>query len=115
MLKCADGRYYTGHTDNLEHHLGQREAGQGGDFTRRRMPVRLVWSEVFSSWSEALKPERIVGGWSRGKKEAMVEGNWSMVSLLARPPSERFSTSLETNWGDEDGSGTSPRHESPEA
>ena len=103
MLKCSDGRYYTGHTDDLAHRIGQHECGQGSQFTRRRLPVMLVWSETFSSRIEALEAERIVGGWSRAKKEAMIAGNWSLVSLLARPPHERFSTSLETNGCGEQG------------
>ncbi|PZQ94410.1 MAG: hypothetical protein DI533_22315 [Cereibacter sphaeroides] len=118
MLKCSDGRYYTGHTDNLEHRIGQHECGQGSKFTSARRPVTLVWSETFGTRIEALEAERIIGGWSRAKKEAMIAGNWSLVSQLARPPKERgtthiplasnegrkqpkpssrFSTSLETN------------------
>ena len=100
MLRCADGRYYTGHTDNLERRVGQHQAGGCCDFTERRRPVSLVWSEYFGSRLEALEAERIVGGWSRAKKEALIAGNWSMVSHFARPPKERgFSTSLETNGG----------------
>ena len=98
MLKCSsDGRYYTGHTADLEHRIGQHLSGRGSQFTRKRLPVNLVWSESFSSRIEALEAERIVGGWSRAKKEAMISGNWSLVSFLARPPRERFSTRLETN------------------
>src|SRR3546814_6013343 len=84
MLRCSDGRYYTGHTDDLEHRIGQHQSGQGSQFTRRRLPVTLVWSEAFSSRIEALEAERIVGGWSRAKKEAMIAGNWSSVSHFAR-------------------------------
>ena len=97
MLRCSDGRYYRGHIDDLDRRIGQHQAGQGNQFTRRRLPLTLVWSEAFSSRIEALEAERIVGGWSHAKKEAMIAGNWSLVSLLARPPRERFSTSLETN------------------
>ncbi|WP_242095607.1 GIY-YIG nuclease family protein [Sphingomonas sp. CROZ-RG-20F-R02-07] len=98
MLRCSDGRYYTGHTDNLERRIGQHQAGGCYAFTSTRRPVVLVWSEYFGSRLEALEAERIVGGWSRGKKEALIAGNWSMLSHLARPPRERgFSTALETN------------------
>jgi putative endonuclease len=99
MLRCGDGRYYTGHTDDLEQRIGQHQSGRGSDFTRRRPPVSLVWSETFSSRIEALEAERIVGGWSRAKKEALIAGDWSLVSHFAKPPHERFSTSLETNGG----------------
>ncbi|MFC3441393.1 GIY-YIG nuclease family protein [Sphingobium rhizovicinum] len=90
MLKCSDGRYYTGHTDNLDHRIGQHQCGQGGQFTRKRLPVTLVWSETFGTRIEALEAERIIGGWSRAKKEAIIAGNWSLVSYLAKPPKERL-------------------------
>jgi predicted GIY-YIG superfamily endonuclease len=96
MLKCADGRYYTGHTDNLERRIGEYQSG-ACDYTSRRLPVELVWSEAFVSRVEALEAERIVGGWSRAKKEALIAGDWKRVGFFARPPKERFSTSLETN------------------
>jgi putative endonuclease len=105
MLRCSDGRYYTGHTDNLERRIGQHQRGGYSEYTSRRRPVELVWSEYFPSRLEALEAERMVGGWSRAKKEALIAGNWSLVSHLAKPPKERgFSTSLETS-GD---GGTSP-------
>jgi len=28
ILRCADGSYYTGHTDNLEMRIGQHQAGE---------------------------------------------------------------------------------------
>lgn len=27
ILRCADGRYYIGHTDNLEHRTGAHQVG----------------------------------------------------------------------------------------
>ncbi|MDH7973164.1 GIY-YIG nuclease family protein [Sphingomonas sp. AR_OL41] len=102
ILRCSDGRYYTGHTDNLEHRVGAHQTGGYCDYTSRRLPVTLVWSQDFPSRIEALEAERIVGGWSRAKKEALIAGDWAAVSRFAKPPAERavekgFSTSLETN------------------
>lgn len=99
MLRCSDGRYYTGHTDYLERRIGQHQIGECG-YTSSRLPVTLVWSQDFSSRIEALEAERMVGGWSRAKKEALIAGDWTRVSHFARPPGERFSTSLETNGGE---------------
>jgi predicted GIY-YIG superfamily endonuclease len=107
ILRCADGKFYTGHTDDLDRRIGEHQTGGYCDYTSRRLPIELVWSESFGSRIEALEAERIVSGWSRGKKEALIAGDWSMVSHLAKPPKERnirpvpqgFSTSLETNGG----------------
>ena len=93
ILACADDKFYTGHTDDLERRIGEHQTGGYCDFTSRRLPVTLVWSESFSSRIEALEAERIVGGWSRAKKQALIAGNWSLVSYFARPPRERTAPS----------------------
>ena len=97
VLRCADGRYYTGHTDHLERRLAQHQHGGFCDFTSRRRPVTLMWSETFGTRIEALEAERRIKPWSRAKKEALFQGDWAAVSHFARPPSERPSTSLGTN------------------
>jgi predicted GIY-YIG superfamily endonuclease len=98
MLRCSDNRYYTGHTEDLGVRLAQHQQGYFRTcWTYKRRPVQLVWCEMFSTRDEALAAERMVGGWSRAKKEALIRGDWAKVSYFARPPHERFSTSLETN------------------
>ncbi len=92
ILRCADGRYYTGHTDNLDRRIAQHNTGGYCDFTARRQPVELVWSETFSSRLEALEGERRIKGWSRAKKEALIAGNWEAVSRLATAHAARPST-----------------------
>jgi len=92
LLRCADGRYYAGHTDALEPRIAQHRAGKGGDYTARRLPVTLVWSESFGSRYEALSAERQVKGWSRAKKEALIAGDWARISELAVSREARPST-----------------------
>ncbi|GEO00808.1 hypothetical protein NSE01_26400 [Novosphingobium sediminis] len=84
LVRCADGSYYAGHTDNLEQRIGQHEAGTTGGYTARRRPVTLVWSERFATRDEAFAAERKLKGWSRAKKEALIAGDWELVSELAR-------------------------------
>ena len=45
ILSCADGSYYTGHTDNLESRIAQHQAGECEGYTATRLPVELVWSQ----------------------------------------------------------------------
>ncbi|MEN3971421.1 GIY-YIG nuclease family protein [Sphingomicrobium sp. XHP0235] len=97
ILECADGSYYTGHTDRLEYRMAQHEAGEGSDWTRRRLPVQLLWSETFSSREEALSAEQTIKGWSRAKKKALMAGRFDLLSYFAKPPSERPSTSPGTS------------------
>ena len=97
MLHCADGRYYVGHTDSLERRMAQHEHGGFCDFTARRRPVALIWSETFATRDEALAAERRIKGWSRAKKDALVRGDWAGLHELAQARGARPSTSLRTN------------------
>ena len=97
LLRCGDGSYYAGHTDNLESRLGQHQQGLGCDWTARRRPVELVWSAEAPTREEALAFERQIKRWTRAKKEALIAGDWDRIGWLARPPRERPSTSLMTN------------------
>jgi predicted GIY-YIG superfamily endonuclease len=97
ILRCRDGSFYTGHTDDLEKRMAEHEQGLGADWTRRRRPVELVWCEDAPTRDEALAFERRVKNWSRAKKEALIAGDWERVGLFAKPPHERPSTSLGTN------------------
>ena len=105
IVRCADGRYYTGHTDHLERRIGQHQAGGFCRFTSMRRPVELVWCQEFPTRLEALEAERRISAWSRKKKEALIASDWEALSFWAKPPAERsdavaalgVSTSLDTN------------------
>jgi predicted GIY-YIG superfamily endonuclease len=85
ILKCADGSYYTGHTDNLDLRIAQHQQGAFTScYTYKRRPVELCFTETFATREEALISERKIKGWSRKKKQAMMQGDWNKVSALAR-------------------------------
>ena len=84
MLHCNGGAFYVGHTDDLERRIAQHEIGATPVFVKDHLPVRLVWSEAFSSREEALAMERRIKGSSRAKKLALIRGDWDAVSRLAR-------------------------------
>jgi predicted GIY-YIG superfamily endonuclease len=84
ILHCADGSYYTGHTDNLEKRMGQYHAGECDGYVAARRPVKLAWSQECATRNEALSAEQQIKGWGRRKKEAMMRGDWNQVSQLAK-------------------------------
>jgi tRNA/rRNA methyltransferase len=94
ILRCSDGTYYTGHTDDLERRIAQHQMGELPGYTHDRRPVELVFSETFTDRIDALERERQVKDWSRKKKEALIRGDWSAVSDAARSR-PRVSTSLD--------------------
>ena len=83
MLRCADGSYYVGHTDDLERRVGMYADGAVAGYTSTRRPVILVWSQAFASRAEALAAERQIKGWGRAKKEALIRDDWREIQRLA--------------------------------
>ena len=84
MLRCNDGSFYVGHTDDLELRLAQHQDGTFAGYTEKRKPVVLVWSEMFMTRDEAFWIERKLKGWSRAKKEALIVNDWALIWQLAR-------------------------------
>jgi len=72
ILECIDGSYYTGSTNNLELRLAQHQKGEGANHTKKRLPVKLVYFEIFQRIDEAFYREKQVQGWGRAKKEALI-------------------------------------------
>lgn len=84
ILRCSDGSYYTGHTDDLERRIGQHQHGEVAGYTHDRRPVELVFSESFTDRIDALEREQQIKDWSRKKKEALIKGDWAAISAAAR-------------------------------
>ncbi len=78
ILKCADGSYYTGSTDNLEKRLDEHFLGQC-NYTASRLPINLVFNETFISRTQAFSVERQIKGWSRKKKEALIDRDFDSL------------------------------------
>ena len=93
ILKCCDGSYYVGHTDNLEKRLAEHQNDVFVCYTSSRLPVSLVFADVFSSRDDAFARERQIKGWSRKKKEALIQGDWEKLKLLAKNYTGHGSTS----------------------
>ena len=72
ILRCNDGTYYTGWTNNLEKRLASHNAGTGGKYTRSRLPVELVYYETFETKEEAMSREWHIKHMKRSEKEKLV-------------------------------------------
>ena len=84
LLRCRDGTYYAGHTEDLEFRLAQHQAGALGGYTAKRLPVELVWCDSFMTRDDAFWAERKLKGWGKAKKEALIAGDWDLIRVLAR-------------------------------
>lgn len=73
ILRCADGTFYTGWTNDLRHRVNTHNAGCGGKYTRSRLPVELVYYEVFSTKHEAMSREYAIKRLDRAEKQRLIE------------------------------------------
>ena len=84
ILKCSDGSYYTGHTDQIEARLAAHQAGQFSGYTSERRPVELAFLEELGSRNEAFRRERQIKGLSRAKKRALMAKDWKRLVRLSQ-------------------------------
>ena len=72
ILKCADGSFYCGWTNNLEKRLKTHNEGKGGKYTRARLPVELIYYEEFETKEEAQSREWHIKQLTRAQKEKLI-------------------------------------------
>ena len=83
ILKCSDNSFYTGSTINLKRRIEQHQSGQGANHTARRLPVQLVYCELFERIDKAYYREKQIQGWSRAKKKALIRSDFNQLHILA--------------------------------
>ena len=85
ILKCSDGSYYTGFTNNLERRMLEHSEGKNKDcYTFDKRPLELVWFEIFNDVLNAIAIEKQIKGWSRIKKEALIKDDWDKLVLCSK-------------------------------
>ena len=85
MLRCNDGSYYTGVTNDWELRLQQHQAGEDSMcYTFKRRPAKLVHLATFSEITDAIAREKQVKRWSRQKKEALIREEYEKLPDLAK-------------------------------
>lgn len=74
MLRCSDGTFYTGWTNNLEKRIACHNAGKGAKYTRVRLPVELAYFEQFQTKEEAMRREYELKQIGRSRKLKLAQG-----------------------------------------
>ena len=63
---------YCGYTDDLIKRVKTHNMGKGAKYTKSRLPVSIVYSEEFSTKSEAMKREAQIKKLPRNKKLQLI-------------------------------------------
>jgi putative endonuclease len=72
MLRCSDDSLYVGIAIDVEERVKKHNWGVGPEYTAKRRPVVLIWSERCGSSDAARRREKKLKGWNRLKKLALV-------------------------------------------
>lgn len=73
MLRCGDGSFYTGYTNDLARRLAVHQRGKGAKYTRSHLPVELAYWEELPDKSAALRREAAVKKLTRQQKIALIK------------------------------------------
>jgi putative endonuclease len=99
ILRCSDGSYYTGITDDPRQRLEQHQQGMRKDaYTFTRRPVDMVYCMHFpdGTHDQAQAWEKKLKGWSRAKKEAVIDGRWNDLPALVECRNETHHRNKDT-------------------
>ncbi|QLC67559.1 GIY-YIG nuclease family protein [Flavobacterium sp. LPB0248] len=85
ILKCSDGSYYTGMTNDINRRLNEHDYGLNKEsYTFNKTPLELVFCTEFNDVIQAIAFEKQVKGWSRKKKEAIIKEKWEDLKKLSQ-------------------------------
>jgi len=73
IVKCQDGSLYTGITTDITRRVQEHNQGNGAKSLRGRLPVNLVYSEIYSSQNDARKREEAIKSWKREYKLKLIK------------------------------------------
>ena len=72
ILRCADGTFYTGWTNDLRRRVAAHNSGTASKYTRTRLPAELVYCEEFATKQEAQRREYAIKQLTRLEKERLI-------------------------------------------
>ncbi len=80
IVRCADGTYYTGVTNDVTRRTAQHSEGTGARYTRGRGPVELVYAEQVIDRSTALTREVAIKRLTHKQKVALIQTSATQMS-----------------------------------
>jgi len=72
MVRCDDGAYYTGYTNDVENRVKTHNSGKGAKCLRGKRPVELVWFKKYKYRKSARKEEYRIKQLRRDQKVKLI-------------------------------------------
>jgi putative endonuclease len=73
LIECADKSIYAGITTDISRRFKEHKAGKGGNYTRAKKAIKVLYTEKLPTRSKALKREAEIKSWPRKKKLALIK------------------------------------------
>ena len=86
ILLCNDNSFYTGITSNIRRRLYEHNNHIKSCLQKSKLPVNIVYSEIFSSRVEAARCEKEIKGWNRAKKINLIKSLNQEFTLRVEDP-----------------------------
>lgn len=74
IVRCKDGTFYTGYTNNIKRRLKEHNNGQS-KYCRGRRPVKIQHIEIFKKQGNAMRRELEIKKLSRKAKLKLIREN----------------------------------------
>ena len=72
ILLTINNTYYCGYTDDVEKRYQKHIEGKAAKYTRANKPVKIVYTQEFSTKEEAMKEEYRIKKLPRKEKEKLI-------------------------------------------
>lgn len=72
LVITSKNTLYCGYTTNIDKRVATHNAGRGAKYTKKRLPVQLVYSEEFATKIEAMQREYAIKQLSRDEKLKLI-------------------------------------------
>jgi putative endonuclease len=79
MIRCRDGKLYTGIATDVERRFADHQANKGAKYLRGKGDLTLVFKKRIGTHSQALKIEMLVKRLPKHKKERLVSAGIGLV------------------------------------
>ena len=79
IVRCKDGTYYTGWTNQIRKRIRAHNSGKGAKYTKGRGPLKLVYLEISDTKEAAMKREAAIKKLTRREKEALIQTEESLA------------------------------------
>lgn len=95
LIRCSDGKLYTGITTDVERRFGEHGGQLGAKFMRGKGPFKLAYSASVGDRSLASRLEWRVKRLAKRDKERLVNGEFTWHRLVESPDNPPFDLALE--------------------